>query len=340
MRTTTRILAALGLTAVLSVVSATTALAQGRSLTNVSYDPTREFYQDFSAAFVSHWQSETGELVSVQTTNAGSGAQARSVIEGLPADVVTLALESDVNLIADQTGKIRADWRTALPNASAPYTSTIVFLVRKGNPKQIADWEDLINEGVEVITPNPKTSGGARWNVLAAWAWALQQPGGSEETARNYLEQLFAHVPVLDTGARASTITFAQRGLGDVLIAWENEALLTLEELGGDRFEIVTPSISILAQPSVALVDGNVDVRGTRDLAQAYLDYLYSAEGQALAAKHHFRPYDTTGVDPSLLAGFADLELVRIDDFGGWREVQAKFFGSEGIFDQIFEGSF
>ncbi|MCP8884174.1 sulfate ABC transporter substrate-binding protein [Devosia sp. XJ19-1] len=315
-------------------------MAQSRTLTNVSYDPTREFYEDYNQLFAAHWLQQTGEAVAIQATHGGSGAQARSVIEGLPADVVTLALESDINAIADQTGKVRDDWRGTLANANAPYTSTIVFLVRKGNPKQIADWDDLVADGVAVITPNPKTSGGARWNVLAAWAWALAQPGGNEQTARDYLARLFHNVPVLDTGARASTITFAQRGLGDVLIAWENEALLTLAELGPDQFEIVTPSVSILAEPSVALVDANVDARGTRDLAEAYLQYLYSPEGQSLAASHYFRPSDTTGVDPAALAGFATLNLARIDDFGGWREVQQTFFDEGGIFDQVFEGNF
>ena len=339
MKTAARILAWSGLVAALALGTVITASAQSRTLTNVSYDPTREFYEEYNQVFAAHWQAETGEAVTIQTTHGGSGAQARSVVEGLPADVVTLALESDVNAIADQTGKIRADWRGTLANANAPYTSTIVFLVRKGNPKAIADWDDLIAEGVQVITPNPKTSGGARWNVLAAWAWSLAQPGGSEETAREYLAALFRNVPVLDTGARASTITFAQRGLGDVLIAWENEALLTLAELGPDQFEIVTPSVSILAEPSVSVVDANVDARGTRDLAEAYLQYLYSPEGQSLAARHYFRPSDTSGVDPVSLAVFADLNLARIDDFGGWREVQKTFFDDGGIFDQVFEGN-
>lgn len=340
MKTAARILAYTGLATALLFSAVVTTMAQSRTLTNVSYDPTREFYEDYNQLFAAHWLHQTGEAVAIQATHGGSGAQARSVIEGLPADVVTLALESDINAIADQTGKVRDDWRGTLANANAPYTSTIVFLVRKGNPKQIADWDDLVADGVAVITPNPKTSGGARWNVLAAWAWALAQPGGNEQTARDYLARLFRNVPVLDTGARASTITFAQRGLGDVLIAWENEALLTLAELGPDQFEIVTPSVSILAEPSVALVDANVDARGTRDLAEAYLQYLYSPEGQSLAASHYFRPSDTTGVDPAALAGFATLNLARIDDFGGWREVQQTFFDEGGIFDQVFEGNF
>lgn len=340
MQTAARFLAYVGLATALLFSAVVTTMAQSRTLTNVSYDPTREFYEEYNQLFSAHWQQQTGEVVAIQATHGGSGAQARSVIEGLPADVVTLALESDINAIVDQTGKVRADWRGTLANANAPYTSTIVFLVRKGNPKQIADWDDLIADGVSVITPNPKTSGGARWNVLAAWAWSLAQPGGSEQTARDYLAKLFRNVPVLDTGARASTITFAQRGLGDVLIAWENEVLLTLAELGPDQFEIVTPSVSILAEPSVAVVDANVDARGTRDVAEAYLQHLYSPEGQSLAAKHYFRPSDTTGVDPAALAGFAELNLVRIDDFGGWREVQKAFFDEGGIFDQVFEGNF
>lgn len=337
---TARLLAYAGLAATLILGTIVPASAQSRTLTNVSYDPTREFYEEFNQAFSANWQELTGEAIAIQTTHGGSGAQARSVIEGLPADVVTLALESDINIIADQTGKIRPNWRGTLANLNAPYTSTIVFLVRKGNPRQIADWDDLIAEGVQVITPNPKTSGGARWNVLAAWAWSLAQPGGSEETARAYLAQLFRNVPVLDTGARASTITFAQRGLGDVLIAWENEALLALAELGPDQFEIVTPSVSILAEPPVALVDANVDAHGTRDLAEAYLQYLYSPEGQAMAARHYFRPSDPTGLDPASLDIFAETSLARIDDFGGWREVQKTFFDEGGIFDQVFEGNF
>lgn len=340
MRTAARILAYAGLVAALAFSAVVTASAQSRTLINVSYDPTREFFEDYNRAFIAHWLQSSGEAVTVQTTHGGSGAQARSVIEGLPADVVTLALESDVTIIADQTGKVRADWRGTLANANAPYTSTIVFLVRKGNPRHIEDWDDLIADGVQVITPNPKTSGGARWNVMAAWAWALAQPGGNEQTARDYLAALFRNVPVLDTGARAATITFAQRGLGDVLVAWENEALLTLAQLGADKFEIVTPSVSIMAEPSVALVDANVDARGTRDLAQAYLDYLYSPEGQGLAAQHYFRPADTTGIDPAALAVFADLTVARIDDFGGWRAVQQRFFGDGGIFDQVFEDNF
>jgi sulfate transport system substrate-binding protein len=311
------------------------ALAQDRVLTNVSYDPTRELYEQFNADFVAHWKANHGETVSIQTTHGGSGAQARSVLEGLPADVVTLALESDINVLAD-AGLLREDWRSALPNNSAPYVSTIVFLVRKGNPKGIADWGDLTKDGVEVITPNPKTSGGARWNFLAAWAWAKAQPGGSDETAKAFVTDLYAHVPVLDTGARGSTLTFAQRGLGDVLLAWENEAHLTLREVPDAGFEIVTPSISIRAEPPVAIVDSVVDKRGTRDLAAGYLDYLYSDAGQALAAANFYRPFNPAAAAPEDIARFADLTLVSIDDFGGWREAQGHFFGDDGVFDQIF----
>lgn len=335
---TKRRLPGLVLTAALVMGLAQPVMAQERTLTNVSYDPTRELYEQFNAEFVAHWKETSGETVSVQSTHGGSGAQARSVLEGLQADVVTLALESDVNLLAD-AGLIREDWRGALPHNSAPYVSTIVFLVRKGNPKGIKDWGDLIADGVEVITPNPKTSGGARWNFLAAWAWAKAQPGGSDETAKEYVAELFRHVPVLDTGARGSTLTFAQRGLGDVLLAWENEAYLTQREIPEEGFEIVTPSISIRAEPPVAIVDSVVDKRGTRDLAQAYLDFLYADKGQAIAAANFYRPSNPAAADPADVARFADLDLVTIDDFGGWREAQPFYFGDGGVFDQIFEGA-
>ena len=330
-----RILAYAALIASLVLVFSVTSHAQDRTLTNVSYDPTREFYADFDAAFVNHWQQATGETVAVQVTHGGSGAQARSVIDGLNADVVTLALDSDINAIAD-AGLINADWRGRFANNSAPYTSTIVFLVRKGNPKAIADWADLIAEGVEVITPNPKTSGGARWNLLAAWAWAKAQPDGSDATAQEFVSQLYRHVPVLDTGARGATTTFVQRGIGDVLLAWENEAWLALEELGPDAFDIVTPSVSILAEPPIALVDVNVDTNGARDLAQGYLDYLYSDVGQSIAAKHYFRPSQPEFAALEDLERFAELNLVTIEEFGGWRDAQARFFGDGGIFDQIY----
>lgn len=313
-------------------------MAEERVLTNVSYDPTRELYEAFNAAFVAHWKEATGETVRVQTTHGGSGAQARSVLEGLPADVVTLALESDVNILAD-AGLVRQDWRMALPNNSAPYSSTVVFLVRKGNPRGIADWGDLIKDGVSVITPNPKTSGGARWNFLAAWAWAKALPGGSDETAKRFVADLYAQVPVLDTGARGSTLTFAERGLGDVLLAWENEAYLTLREKPDAGFEIVTPSVSIRAEPPVAVVDAHVDRKASRDLAEAYLDYFYSDVGQRIAAANFYRPRHPEAANPEDVARFGEVNLVTIDDFGGWREAQPAFFGDGGIFDQIYEGT-
>ncbi len=308
-----------------------------QALLNVSYDPTREFYKAFNAAFAEKWKADTGETVTIETSHGGSGKQARSVIDGLPADVVTLALEADVDAIAKATKKIPEDWKKRLSNNSAPYTSTIVFLVRKGNPKGIKDWGDLVKDGVEVITPNPKTSGGARWNFLAAWAWAKQANGGDDAKAQEYVAELYKHVPVLDTGARGSTTTFVQRGLGDVLLAWENEAYLALEELGQGEFEIVTPSVSVKAEPSVSLVDGNVDAKGTRKVAEAYLQYLYSDVGQKLAAKHYYRPAKPELADKADLARFADVKLATIDDFGGWKEAQAKYFGDGGVFDQIYK---
>jgi sulfate transport system substrate-binding protein len=309
------------------------------TLLNVSYDPTRELYKEFNTAFAEHWKAETGETVTVQMSHGGSGKQARAVIDGLDADIVTLALEADIDAIARESGKIAADWRQRLPHQSAPYTSTIVFLVRKGNPKGITDWGDLVKEGVEVITPNPKTSGGARWNYLAAWAWADRQFAGDEAKLRAYMSELFRHVPVLDTGARGSTTTFAQRGIGDVLLAWENEAFLALEELGADQFEIVVPSLSIRAEPPVAVVDGNVDTKGTRKVAEAYLNYLYSPAGQTLAATHFYRPSEPNSVDAALLKRFPDVELVGIDDplFGGWAKTQPAHFDDGGVFDQIYK---
>jgi len=333
-----KVLAYGALAASLTLGFAITARAQDRTLINVSYDPTRELYQAFNAAFIQHWQQTTGETVAVQVTHGGSGAQARTVIDGLEADVVTLALESDIDAIAAATDLIPEDWRGTLENNNAPYTSTIVFLVRKGNPKQILDWGDLVKEGVEVITPNPKTSGGARWNLLAAWAWARHANNGDDAAAQQFVADLYRHVPVLDTGARGATTTFVQRGIGDVLLAWENEAYLALEELGPDAFDIVTPSISILAEPSVALVDGNVDRKGTRDVAQAYLEYLYSDEGQAIAAANYYRPFRPEAAAAEDIARFQDVNLVTIDEFGGWAEAQPKFFGDGGIFDQIYAG--
>ncbi|MHB2267748.1 sulfate ABC transporter substrate-binding protein [Aliihoeflea sp. PC F10.4] len=308
-----------------------------QTIINVSYDPTRELYREFNAAFAEHWEAEKGEAVRIQTTHGGSGQQARAVIDGLDADVVTLALEADINAIAENTGKIREDWRGTLANNSSPYTSTIVFLVRKGNPKGLADWGDLAKDGVEVITPNPKSSGGARWNLLAAWAWGLREFEGDETRTAEFVGNIYRNVPVLDGGARGSTTTFVQRGIGDVLLAWENEAFLAIEELGPDAFDIVVPSISILAEPPVAIVDANVDAKGTREVATAYLDYLYSDVGQNLAAKHFYRPSNPNVVEPSALERFPDLELVTIDDLGGWADVQPRFFGDGGVFDQIYQ---
>jgi sulfate transport system substrate-binding protein len=324
-----------------------------RSLLNVSYDPTRELYKEFNAAFTKDWQERTGEDVTIRMSHGGSGKQARSVIDGLEADVVTLALAYDIDAIAAKAKLLPTDWQSRLPNESSPYVSTIVFLVRKGNPKEIKDWGDLVKPGVEIITPNPKTSGGARWNYLAAWGWALQRelgdlaalddPNRSEDVARanvkarEFVTQLFAHVPVLDTGARGSTTTFAQRGIGDVLLAWENEAFLALEELGKGEFEIVVPGMSILAEPPVAVVDGVADKRGTKDLAQGYLDFLYSPIGQRLAARHHFRPSKPEFADPSDIARFPKIRLFNVKDvFGGWERAQKEHFDDGGIFDQIY----
>ena len=307
------------------------------TLLNVSYDPTRELYQEFNQAFADHWKQATGETVTIQQSHGGSGKQARAVIDGLDADVVTLALAADIDAIAAKSDKLPKDWQGRLPDRSSPYTSTIVFLVHKGNPKAIKDWGDLAKPGVAVITPNPKSSGGARWNYLAAYGWALDQFGGDESKAKAYLGDLFRNVPVLDTGARGSTTTFAQRGLGDVLLAWENEAFLVLNEFGADKFEIVVPSESILAEPPVALVDGNVDAKGTRKVAQAYLEYLYSPAGQALAAKHYYRPVKPEFAAAEDIVRFPKLELFGIDRFGGWTEAQAAHFGDGGMFDQIYK---
>jgi sulfate transport system substrate-binding protein len=318
--------------------SAVAASAQ-TTLLNVSYDPTRELYRDYNAAFQRHWKEKTGAVVTVRQSHGGSGAQARAVIDGLDADVVTLALQSDIDAIAKRTGKIPADWRKRLPNNSAPYTSTMVFLVRKGNPKQVKDWDDLVKPGVQVITPNPKTSGGARWNYLAAWAYAAEKFGADRGKIEGFVRALFKNVPVLDTGARGATTTFVQRGIGDVLLSWENEAFLAIKELGPDKFEIVVPSISMLAEPEVALVDGNVDKKGTREVAQAYLDYLYSADGQRIAARHYYRPFKPELADSVDVKQFAALKLVKIDDplFGGWARAQPEHFGDGGTFDQIYK---
>lgn len=327
---------ALGLGLVLGGVSGVVAQT---TLLNVSYDPTRELYKDFNEAFAKHWKAETGEDVTIQQSHGGSGKQARAVIDGLEADVVTLALESDINAIVEKTGKIAKDWRTRLPNNSSPYTSTIVFLVRKGNPKGIHNWGDLVKGDIQIVTPNPKTSGGARWNYLAAWAWANEEFGGDQDKIKAYIAEFFKRAPVLDTGARGSLTTFAQRQIGDVLLAWENEAYLAGAEFGGDAFDIVAPPISILAEPPVTVVDGNVDAKGTRKQAEAYLNYLYSEEGQNIAAKHYYRPSKRDVVKPELLQQLPDIKLVTIDDpiFGGWAKAQPEHFGDGGVFDQIYK---
>lgn len=307
------------------------------TLLNVSYDPTREFYQELNAAFVKEWTAKTGETPAIRMSHGGSGKQARAVIDGLSADVVTLALAYDIDEIAARTGLIAGDWQSRLPHNSAPYTSTIVFLVRKGNPKEIRDWDDLIKPDIQIITPNPKTSGGARWNYLAAWGYALTKWSGDEAKAKDFVSAIYTHVPVLDTGARGATNTFIQRGLGDVLLAWENEAFLALDAFGRDKVEIVVPSLSIRAEPPVALVEGNAEKHKTTALAKAYLEYLYTPAGQALAAKHYFRPSETASVNPASLERFARVEQFTIDDvFGGWQLAQAKHFADGGLFDQIF----
>ncbi len=306
------------------------------TLLNVSYDPTRELYQEFNPEFARYWKDKTGEDVVIKQSHGGAGKQARAVIDGLEADVVTLELAYDIDAIAERTGKIPADWQTRLASNSSPYTSTIVFLVRKGNPKGIKDWGDLVKPGVEVVTPNPKTSGGARWNYLAAWGYALKQPGGNEQSARAFVTELLKHVPVLDSGARGATNTFVQRGIGDVLLAWENEAFLSINELGPDKFEIVVPSITILAEPPVTVVDGVASKRGTAKVAQAYLEYLYSPVGQKLAARHYYRPVKPEHADPADVARFPKVELITIEDLGGWQAAQKKHFADGGVFDQIY----
>jgi sulfate/thiosulfate-binding protein len=304
------------------------------TLRNVSYDPTRELYVDFNAAFARYWKGKTGQDVRFQQSHGGSGTQARSVIEGLAADVVTLALAADIDAIASQGKLLPLNWQSLLPDDSSPYTSTIVFLVRKGNPKGIHDWGDLVRPGVAVITPNPKTSGGARWNYLAAWSWARAQPDSSEASARDFLRRLYHNVPVLDAGARGSTTTFVHAGLGDVLLAWENEALLAVRELGSDQVQIVVPSVSILAEPPVAVVEKVALRHGTRELAQEYLRYLYSAEGQEIIAQHFYRPRDPQ-VAARYAARFPQLKLTTIADFGGWSSAQREHFAEGGVFDQV-----
>lgn len=312
-----------------------TPTAQAVTLLNVSYDPTRELYADYNQVFAKYWKDKTGQVVTVKQSHGGSGKQARSIIDGIDADVATLALAGDIDALVQHGGHLAANWQQRLPHGSAPYTSTIVFLVRKGNPKGVKDWDDLVRPDMKVITPNPKTSGGARWNYLAAWAYAERQYGSAEK-ARDFVRQLYRNVPVLDSGARGSTITFVQRGVGDVLLAWENEAFLALKEFGPNKVEIVVPSLSILAQPSVAVLDKVVDKKGTRTVAQAYLQHLYSPEGQRIAAKHHYRP-----TDPQVQAEFADrfprLELLTIDQaFGGWGKASQAHFVDGASFDQIY----
>jgi len=320
----------------LSFALVITAQAKNITLLNVSYDPTRELYQEFNIAFAKYWKGKTGDSVEVKQSHAGSGKQARAVIDGAEADVVTLALAYDIDAIADKARLIPADWQKRLPNNSSPYTSTIVFLVRKGNPKGIKDWDDLAKPGVSVVTPNPKTSGGARWNYLAAWAWASQKFNGDEAKVKDYITKLFKNVPVLDTGARGATTTFVQSEIGDVLIAWENEAYLGLKEFGADKFEIVNPSLSILAEPPVTWVDKVAKRHGTADVAKAYLEYLYTPEGQEIAAKNFYRPR-LAEVAEKHKSNFPDIKLVTIDFFGGWTKAQATHFAEGGVFDQIYK---
>lgn len=310
--------------------------AEPVTLLNVSYDPTRELYVDYNKAFAKHWKEKTGQDVSVKQSHGGSGKQARSIIDGIDADVATLALAGDIDALVKNGNHLAADWQQKLPLNSAPYTSTIVFLVKKGNPKNLKDWDDLVKPGVQVITPNPKTSGGARWNYLAAWEFAKRKNGGDEAKAKEFVKKLYENVPVLDTGARGSTITFVQRGVGDVLLAWENEAFLALKEFGPEKFEIVAPSISILAEPTVAVVDKVVDKKGTREVAQAYLEYLYSEEGQKIAARNYYRPTNDK-IKAEFAQQFPQLELFTIDQaFGGWAKADKAHFADGGSFDQIY----
>ena len=311
--------------------------ARDLTLLNVSYDPTREFYQEYNAAFARHWKEQTGQAVVIKQSHGGSGKQARSVLDGLEADVVTLALAYDIDVLASKGSLLPTDWQKLLPNNSTPYTSTIVFLVRKGNPKGIKDWDDLIRTNVAVVTPNPKTSGGARWNYLAAYGYALKQSNGDDAKARAFVKALFKNVPVLDTGARGATTTFTQRGIGDVLIAWENEAILSLHEDGGDQFQIVVPSVSILAEPPVAVVTKFAHRHGTEAVAKAYLEYLYSPEGQEIAARNHYRPRSES-VAAAHAADFPHVNLFTVGDlFGGWQKAQSTHFGDGGTFDQIYQ---
>ncbi len=316
-------------------VAASVGQAADVTLLNVSYDPTRELYKEYDAAFAKYWKAKTGDTVTIRQSHGGSGKQARSVIDGLPADVVTLALAYDIDAIAIRARSLPANWQSRLPNNSAPYTSTIVFLVRKGNPKGIRDWGDLARPGIQVITPNPKTSGGARWNYLAAWAWAMRQPGATEATAKAYLARLYGNVPVLDSGARAATTTFVQRAIGDVLVSWENEAFLSRAALGAGKVEVVVPSISMLAEPPVTVVDKVALRRGTREVADAYLKYLYTPAGQEIIAKNYYRPRDPA-VAAKYAARFSPVNLVTIADLGGWAKVHRAHFAEGALFDQIY----
>lgn len=339
MKTTAHILAATGLAVALGFTGTITVHAQDQTLNNVSYDPTRELYREYGEYFSKYWLDTTGKNVAVSNSHGGSGAQVRSVLEGLPADVVTFPLEGDI-LAIESAGLIEAGWQGEFPAESSPYTSTIVFLVRGGNPKGIKDWDDLVKPGVQVITPNPKTSGGARWNYLAAWAYELDRTGGDETAAQAFVGALYNNVPVLDTGARGSTNTFVQNKVGDVLIAWENEALLSLKEFGAGEYEIVVPSLSILAEVKVAIVDKNADKAGTRDVAKAFLDQLYTPDAQKIIARNFYRPLHPEYVDAADLEAFPDVKLVKIGDvFGGWAEAQPKHFDEGGIFDQIYSAN-
>ena len=340
MKMTARLLACGALFASIGLAGIVTARAADYHLLNVSYDPTRELYQAYDEAFARHWaELHPGDTVTVDVSNGGSGAQATAVINGLDADVVTLAVKSDVDAIANK-GLLDKDWEAKFPQKSLPYTSTIVFLVRHGNPKGIKDWPDLIKDGVQVVAPNPKTSGGARWAYLAAWAYASKAFGGDESKAKDYIKALYQHVPVLDSGARGSTVTFTQKQIGDVELAWENDAILAQQQFGADQYDIVYPPGSILAEPPVAVVDKNVDAHGTREVAAEYINYLYSAAGQTIAAQNHYRPINPDLVtDKSLLDAFPKIDLVTIDDpmFGGWAKAQPYHFGDGGIFDQIYK---
>lgn len=320
-----------------ALATAGAAAAKDITLLNVSYDPTRELYADYNTEFSKYWKAKTGDNVTVRQSHGGSGKQARTVIDGLEADVVTLALAYDVDAIAEEAKLFPEDWQARLPQNSSPYTSTIVFLVRKGNPKNIKDWDDLVKPGVSVITPNPKTSGGARWNYLAAWGYELLRNGGDQAGAQEFVKKLFKNVPVLDSGARGATNTFVQRGLGDVFLSWENEAFLAVNELGPDKFEIIVPSVSILAEPPVTVVDKVANRRGTTDVAKAYLEYLYSPAGQKVAAKHYYRPRHPEHADPKHIANFPNVKLFTIDElFGGWKKAQKEHFEDGGLFDKIY----